>query len=172
MPASLRRGRAPREAATGPGRDTHAGMSPVEAHARRYLERYFTSRAHLRRLLLKRGEAAEVDRVLDVLAAEGRLNDALFAQSKATTLARRGNSRAGIRAKLAGKGVRGVDVEVDELAACCAYVRRRRLGAFGSVDTQKALARLCRAGFPMGLAKRVLAMSADEVREGEEGSLG
>lgn len=143
-------------------------MSPVEAHARRYLERYFTSRAHLRRLLLKRGEAEEVDRVLDLLAAEGRLNDALFAQSKATSLARRGTSRAGIRAKLAVKGVRA-EVQVDELAACCAYVRRKRLGAFGNVESQKALARLCRAGFPMGLARRVLGMTQEEVREAEEG---
>jgi regulatory protein len=144
-------------------------MSPVEVHARRYLERWFTSRAHLRRLLLKRGEPDVVDRVLDRLVADGHLDDAKYARAKADALARRGASRLAIRAKLFGKGVRHVP-EVDELAACCAYVRKRRLGPFrtgdagGAGDTTRDLARVCRAGFPPRLARKVLAMDVDEIR--------
>jgi regulatory protein len=143
-------------------------MSPVEAHARRYLERYFTSRAHLRKLLLKRGEPAEVDRVLDLLTAAGHLDDAKYARAKADALARRGASRLAIRAKLFGKGVREAP-DVDEVAACCAYVRRRRLGPFGAGDAARDLARLCRAGFPLSLARRVLGMDPEEIRTRAEG---
>jgi regulatory protein len=138
-------------------------MTPVEAHARRYLERYFTSRAHLRRLLLrKHADAPEVDRVLDALMAGGLLDDEKYARGKADVLARRGASRISIRAKLSSKGVRELP-EIDELAACCAYVRRRRLGPFGKGDPRD-VEKVCRAGFPYGLARRVLAMDADEVR--------
>ncbi|MFZ5480114.1 MAG: regulatory protein RecX [Myxococcota bacterium] len=138
-------------------------MSPVEAHARRYLERYATTRAHLRRLLRKRGEPEEIERVLDQLVAEGAIDDARYAAGRAEALARRGNSRAAIRGKLAAKGVREVPA-TDELAACCEYVRKKRLGAFGSNERAKDLARVCRAGFPLDVARKVLAMTVEEVR--------
>jgi len=96
---------------------------PVSRHrldraARRYLERWFTTRAHLRTLLLRRVDTslaahggdrdeatAWVDAVLDELVRAGLLDDRRFALDRASLLHRRGNPTRLIRAKLAAKSV-------------------------------------------------------------------
>jgi len=130
--------------------------SRLESAARHYLARYFTSRAHLRRLLERRVERALerdgtdgpprdaqvgwVDEVLDALEASGALDDAAFAEARARVVARRGGSERTIRARLRAKGVDQHDVDAAleglgartdrELDAALALARRRRLGPF------------------------------------------
>ncbi len=163
----------------------------LDAAARDYLSRWFTSRAHLRRLLLRRVDrslaahggdraalAAAVDALLDRLAAAGALNDELYARDKARTLLRRGVSEAGVRQRLAARGlggrvsdaldaVRGTGAD-PAMAAACAYVRRRRMGAYRPDDAARAanrdrdLAALGRAGFSYAVARRALELASIE----------
>ena len=121
----------------------------------RYLQSYFTTRSHLKSLLMKRiyrsvqkGEIDEpagrqmVEELLDRLEAAGLLNDAAYTDSKVRMLLRRGNSRAQATAKLATKGIsaekvqsvlreireeQGVDPDVQ---AAENLARRRKLGPY------------------------------------------
>jgi regulatory protein len=133
---------------------TEAG---VRAHAQRYLAERSTSRAHLRRLLLRRVERANtrcaearrvppeqlrawVDAALDTAARVRLVDDARYAADRAATLARRGGSDPVIRARLQEKGVAAHDIEqaLDTLGtradrtlvAALALARRRRVGPF------------------------------------------
>jgi regulatory protein len=129
----------------------------VRAHAQRYLAERSTSRAHLRRLLLRRVERANtrcaeehrvppeqlrawVDAALDTAARVRLVDDARYAADRAATLARRGGSDQVIRARLQEKGVAAHDIEhaLDTLGAradrtllaALALARRRRVGPF------------------------------------------
>jgi regulatory protein len=120
-----------------------------------HLERFATSAAHLRQVLLCRierairahgGDRAEmaewVDDLIAKLVASGTLDDARYAASKAASLRRKGKAPARIRAALRAKGVSAQDASAatpDELhpadedaalAAALAYAKRRRLGPF------------------------------------------
>jgi regulatory protein len=157
----------------------------LDRHARWYLERYATARAHLRRLLLRRvdrslalfgGDRDEaigwMEALLDRLERQGALDDLRFATDRARSLHSRGTSMRKIQANLAQKGVRKntIDQALDalrartgnpDLRAACAYARKRRLGPFRNdalVDDDRDLARLARAGFPYAVARKVLAM--------------
>ncbi|MFN7144965.1 MAG: RecX family transcriptional regulator [Myxococcota bacterium] len=158
----------------------------LDAAARDYLTRWFTTRAHLRRLLLRRVDrsiaahggdraalADAIDRVLDRLAAAGALDDGAYARDKTRSLLRRGVSEAGVRQRLSARGLgearvrealdavreTGVDPAV---GAACAYVRRRRLGPYRydpdvrKEHRDKDLAALGRAGFSYAVARAVL----------------
>lgn len=159
----------------------------LDLAAREYLTRWFTSRAHLRRLLARRVDRAvaahggdraallaAVDATLDRLVEEGALNDAVYARDKARSLVRRGVSEAGVRQRLAARGLGGRAGEaldavreagVDPAtSAACAYVRRRRLGpyrdpAVRDAHRERDLATLGRAGFPYAVARAVLALA-------------
>jgi regulatory protein len=156
----------------------------LENAALHYLERFATSSAHLRRVLMRRvarasaahgDDPAEGARLVDALiarfAASGLLDDRAFAAAKAQSLQRRGTSRHGIRGRLAQKGIARelVDAALDEmtedgggdLAAACALARRRRLGPYRPAPERAArrardLAAFARAGFPSEIAARVL----------------
>lgn len=98
----------------------------------------------------------------------GALNDTAFAASRAKRLAREGKSRRATLAHLAGKGIDpaiAAEVAVDnparDLAAACAYLRRRRLPPFGVSEPLRALAALARGGFDRDTAERALALDAD-----------
>ena len=152
-----------------------------------YLERFASSSANLRRVLLRKvarsaaahgTDAAEGERLVDALIERylraGLIDDRAYAAQKAASLRRRGTSRLGIRGKLALKGVYAeligdtlerLDAESSdgELAAACALVRRRRLGPYReagarSQHRQKDLAALARAGFSLAVARRVLSV--------------
>jgi regulatory protein len=126
--------------------------------ARYYLERYASSSAHLRRLLLakvarsaraydtdpemdaERGAAA-VEALIAELLGTGLLDDARYAGERARILHRRGASTRAIRAELRAKGIEADDIDralgdlraeaaEPELAAALAYARRRRLGPY------------------------------------------
>ena len=157
----------------------------LENAALHYLERFATSSANLRRVLLRKvaraaaeeGDAAEGARLVDALIARylesGLLDDRAYAAQAASSLARRGASRFAIGGKLAQKGVAAALVKEavqgldeggsSELAAACALVRRRRLGPYRPPARRaewqrKDLATLARAGFGLDIARRVLAV--------------
>jgi regulatory protein len=157
----------------------------LENAALHYLERFASSSANLKRVLMRKvmraaaagnGDRAEGERLVDALVARyvaaGLVDDKAYAAQRAASLRRQGNSRFAIRGKLALKGVESTLIEralgeldgddaQGEIAAACALVRRRRLGplrpAAARIDSwQKDLAALARAGFSLGVARRVL----------------
>jgi len=167
----------------------------VHKAALHYLERYAASRVMLTRTLMRRIERAErrggtVDReaaeavvraVVERCVEAGLVDDRDFAEAKAVTLRRRGESARAVRQKLAQKGVdadlaeaalaavdRDVDRDVDgntdwpaELAAAHAYARRRRIGPYRPAERrpenrERDLAALARRGFSYDIAKTVI----------------
>jgi regulatory protein len=156
----------------------------LEKAALHYLERFSSSSANLKRVLMRRvarsvrahgTNAVEGERLVDDIVQRylrsGLLDDAAYAAQQAASLRRRGASRHAIRGKLALKGIDTAQVERalagvestdgSEIAAAAALARRRRLGPYRAGETrqshrQKDLAALARAGFSLDLARRVL----------------
>ena len=156
----------------------------LENAALHYLERYASSAANLRRVLMRRvvksaeahgTDPAEGAALIDDLIARyrksGLLDDANYARMRADTLHRAGASARMTRAKLAAKGVAAEDIdtaldtlaettEAPDLAAACNYARRRRLGPWRRGDRDayrdRDLAALGRQGFGYELARRVV----------------
>jgi regulatory protein len=163
-------------------------ITVLERAALRYLERYASSRENLRRVLLRRvakaarrDEAAAetgralVETLIERYVQSGLLDDKRYAEAKAAGLARAGASRYRIRGKLRQKGVAAARIddalaaldergEGSELAAACALIRKKRLGPYRPPAARaqfrnKDLAALSRAGFALGLARRLLGAS-------------
>lgn len=158
-----------------------------------YLERYAASAAGLRRVLARRvrraaeahgtdpAEAARwVEELIARFRAAGLLDDGLYAEGRARSLAGRGVSGRRIRQKLVEKGVdeataaraasRAVEEDGGELAAAARYARRRRIGPFRDADLranmrQRDLAALARQGFPPDIALRVVDAADPEALE-------
>ncbi len=158
----------------------------LDRAALRYLERFDSSAANLRRVL--RGhvmraarahpgldvDAAQrlVDELIERYQSSGLLDDKRYAESLAQGLRRRGSSRRAIQHKLRARGVSadtvdqaialaGRDSEDAELDAARAFVRRRRLGPHRPEPERAAryerdLAALARAGFSFDVARRAL----------------
>lgn len=160
--------------------------------ARHHLDRYATTRAHLRRLLVRRIDRAlerhggdrevlqaALDSLLDTLESEGLLDDARFAHDRAATLHRRGLPVRAIRGKLREKGVPPTLVaeaveDKHDLRAACTWVRKRRAGRFRDDPEpwrERDLARMARAGFSYDVARRVLASPPEELEELETGDV-
>ncbi|MGE0421909.1 MAG: RecX family transcriptional regulator [Reyranellaceae bacterium] len=168
----------------------------LENIATSYMERYASSAGRLREVLLRRvrkarhAEAPVVDDAEAVIEGivgryvkAGILDDRRFAEHKAGALSRRGTSQRRIREKLVLARVGREDVDHalsrlrdaaggdGELAAAVALARRRRLGPFADPAVRrdrrdKHLAAMGRAGFALGLARRVIdAKDADELLE-------
>ncbi|SEH29093.1 regulatory protein RecX [Magnetospirillum fulvum] len=156
--------------------------SYIENAAMHYLERFASSRANLRRVLMGKvrrslahwgGEMAEAEAIVDAaiirLMGLGYLDDAAYADLKVRGLARRGGSVRAIRATLSAKGVESetVAAALTELgpdpdrAAALAFARRRRLGPFRQPEARadhrnRDLASLGRAGFSWEIARAVI----------------
>lgn len=108
---------------------------------------------------------AEIPGILARLKELGALNDDAFAASRAKRLTREGKSRRATLAHLAAKGVKAPSFPEDperELAAACAYLRRRRAGPFGDAPEQKILAAMARGGFAQSTARRAMALEREE----------
>ena len=156
------------------------GPELLERWALHYLGRYASSAENLRRVLMRRvrrraPEAAPaISALIDALVARyreaGLLDDASYAAARVEALHRRGDSLKAIRARLAAKGIAASDL-VDalsqlqaaapdpDLAAACAFARRRRLGPFrrAAADHARELGAFARAGFDRRVAEAVLA---------------
>ncbi|MCC6806074.1 MAG: RecX family transcriptional regulator [Deltaproteobacteria bacterium] len=136
----------------------------LENAALYYLERHATTRAQLRRVLLNKirrvrdaapeqvaATQALVDPLIARYAEAGLVNDAVFAESRASSLRRRGGSARAIAGKLAMKGVDRATITETvaiggrdaEVAAARELCRRKRLGA----DRKRDISILARAGF-------------------------
>ena len=183
--------KSPRERAGLPGeRPAEAAAAPIdhaliEAWALRHLERYASSAENLRQVLERRvkrrlgsdDEAVRVARDLieELVAryrASGLLDDAAYAAGRAKSGVARGRSLRRIAAGLAAKGVGAVDaaaavaalgdgVADPDLAAACAFARRRHLGPFrrdplAAADRRRELAAFALAGFDRRTAEAVL----------------
>jgi len=176
-----------------------ARRSPAKISARylqwvtaRYLDRYSSSEANLRRLLMGRvyrsARHHEVDpepwkglveEELRRLVSIGHLDDARYAFEKARSLHRRGGSSRAIRSKLTAKGVPQVvisealsrlqeDVGDLEIEAALTFARKRRLGPWSPERTndwdrrKRDLARFARAGFSYQVAAQILDATDEE----------
>ncbi len=128
-----------------------------------YLERYASSSAHLRRLLLAKVAhsarahgtdpeegAVAIEALIAELLGAGLLDDTRYAAERARILHRRGASARAIHAGLRAKGVKADDIEralaglreeaaEPELAAALAYARRRRLGPYRGPEARAGM---------------------------------
>ncbi len=160
----------------------------LQRAAMHYLERYAAPAAQLRRVLQRKvvmscryhgGEPAAFDGLLDEVVARcvssGLVDDNRFAEARAASLRRRGQSSRAVAAKLGAKGVdreliaeHSAATEEEELAAARKSAQRKRLGPWSRKDRllnrQKDLAALARAGFSMQIARAVI----DGTGEGED----
>jgi regulatory protein len=160
----------------------------IEKWALGYLERFASSAENLRRVLRRRvrrrarGDdevVREADGLIDALVVRyrdaGLIDDAAYAAGRARARLARGQSLRRITAGLMAKGVGAEDraaalqalreTEPDpDLAAACAFARRRRLGPFrqGVADRARELAAFARAGFARREAEAVLACADPE----------
>jgi regulatory protein len=166
----------------------------LEEWALAYLGRYASSSRNLELVLERRarrrlgaGLGADRDRLavcreliaalVGRLRASGLLDDAAYAAGRARSRLARGEPLRRIAAGLAAKGVSAAhtaaavaglreDSADPDLAAACAFARRRRLGPYRrdaaeTADRQRELAAFARAGFDRHTASQVLAC-ADE----------
>jgi len=168
----------------------------LENAALYYLQRFSSSAANLRRVMMRKVDrsahyhgtdkdegAALVDVMIERYLASGLLDDATYAAGRARSLHRRGNSARSIRSTLLSKGV-GQNFIDDalaglaenggdpELSAAARLARRRRLGPYRTDEDreqrrEKDLAALARAGFSYDTARQVIeAESVDELEAG------
>ena len=147
-----------------------------------YLARYSASTARLREVLERKARRrcelrdaplpdpaamrALIDGVVERLTRAGLIDDAAYGRGRAAALARKGLPAWRIKAEL---GRQGVDLaedsvaqatELDEAAQATRLAQRKRLGPYRPGEREpyrdKDLRALVRAGFPLGLAKRVV----------------
>jgi regulatory protein len=176
--------------AIGVGNVNDGEISPelLDRWALSYLGRYASSAENLRRVLRRRANrrqppgAAHAAALIDALVARylrsGLLDDSAYAAGRVRSLHRRGESAVKIRARLAAAGIAsavatealmGLRAEAFEpdLAAACAFARRRRLGPYrrAAADPARELAAFARAGFARAVAERVLACADTDAVE-------
>ena len=149
----------------------------LERLALRYVERFATTRGkladYLRRKVRERGwEGPEGDpvAVAERMAALGYLDDRAWAEARAASLGRRGLGAARVGGALRAAGVDEADraavapdVAGRAVDAALRFARRKRLGpwAAGALDRagrEKALGAMLRAGHPVELSRRILAL--------------
>lgn len=163
----------------------------LEGWALAYLGRFASSAENLRRVLLRRARrrgpstpqqreqtAALVEALVERYCGSGLLDDRAYAAARVSWLHRRGESAVKIRARLAAKGVDSTvaaeavlalraETADPDLAAACAFARRRRLGPYrrAAADPARELGAFARAGFGRRVADRVLACADIEAVE-------
>lgn len=160
---------------------TRISATYLENAALAYLQRFATSQANLRRVLLRKverscrhhgddpaGFAHLVDDLVARYVRSGMIDDQRYAEAQVASSRRRGRSAQGIRARLAAKGVGGelvqaalAEHETGDGDAARAFARRRRLGPYRTTGKRsdfrdKDLASLGRAGFAYEIARGVI----------------
>ena len=150
--------------------------------ASHYLARYSASTARLREVLARKirrrcelrqlpvPEADEVRALIDATVARltraGLIDDAAYGRGRAAALARKGWPAWRIRTELQRQAIdteqEGVveAVDLDESTQARRLAQRKRLGPYRPGEREphrdKDIRSLVRAGFPAGLAKRVV----------------
>ncbi len=171
----------------------------LENSALHYLQRFATSSANLRRVMMRKVErsarhhgtdaakgAEVVEDLIRRYQRSGLLDDSAYAAARTRTLHRRGASIRDIRASLVKKGLGDEDIEAavagltadiaePDLVAAVRFARRRRLGPFGRAEERedrhrRDLAALARAGFPYDTARRVVEAESAAALEAETAS--
>ncbi len=162
------------------------GPAVLENWALGYLERFASSAENLRRVLRRRVRrrtsdtetvqraAALIDELVERYRKSGIIDDAAYAAARARGRLARGEPLRRIAAGLAAKGVAAEDraAALDalretapdpDLAAACAFARRRRLGPYRrgpahhkTADRNRDLGSFARAGFGQREAEAVL----------------
>jgi regulatory protein len=157
-----------------------------------YVGRFATTRSKLRsylaRKLRERGWAGDCEPDLEALAnrfaAEGFIDDAAYALSKAQALTGRGYGKRRVLQKLHSAGVEEQDrdgafehAEREAVAAALRFAERRRIGPFAAQPEsdpkrrEKAIAAMIRAGHSFALARNIVslppgsAVDMDEIAE-------
>ncbi|MFZ9887139.1 MAG: RecX family transcriptional regulator [Myxococcota bacterium] len=156
----------------------------LETAALRYLQRFPCSTDHLRQVLRRRVQRAEVpppedawprwiDEVIATMTEAGLLNDAAYARALAASLHRKGRPLRSIAAKLREKRVpvplvreclEGMqeDVPDADVDAAWVFAAKKRLGPYSrSPEERRArrprdLAAFARAGFSFSVARIVV----------------
>ncbi len=150
--------------------------------ASHYLARYSASTVRLREVLerkirrrcelrdLPAPDSAEIrlmiDAVVERLTRAGLIDDAAYGRGRAAALARKGWPAWRIRTELqrhdvdmSDEGMAGA-VDLDEAAQATRLAQRKRLGPYRPGERapyrEKDIRSLVRAGFPAGVAKRVV----------------
>jgi regulatory protein len=175
--------------------NTAIGAALIEKWALGYLERFSSSAENLRRVLRRRARrrtsdpeilrdaAAMIEALVARYRDSGLIDDAAYAAARARGRLKRGEPLRKIAAGLAAKGVDAEDrsaalaalrdtISDPDLAAACAFARRRRLGPFRRTpanreptDRQRELAVFARAGFARREAEAVLACADPDAVE-------
>lgn len=148
-----------------------------------YVGRYATTRHKLLRFLARKVRErawadetpADLDELADELVRLGYVNDESFAQSRTSSLLRRGYGASRVRADLHAAGISAERIsdhtrlEPDvRMAAAQTFARRKRWHAFARDDAGKkarnrALAAMLRAGHDYEVSRRVIdALEGDE----------
>ena len=149
----------------------------LERLALRYVERFATTRGkladYLRRKVRERGwDGAEADPagVAEKMASLGYLDDRAWAEARAASLGRRGLGERRVAGALRAAGVEEADrdavapdVAARAVDAALRFARRKRLGPWGPggldrAAREKALGAMLRAGHPVDLSRRILAL--------------
>lgn len=150
--------------------------------ASHYLARYSASTARLRAVLERKVRrrcelrevpppepaelAALVEGVVARLQRAGLLDDAAYGRGRAAALARKGWPAWRVKADLARQDIDVAQedvaevVDLDEAAQAVRLAQRKRLGPYRPGEREpyrdKDIRSLVRAGFPVGVAKRVV----------------
>jgi regulatory protein len=164
----------------------------LENAAEYYLQRFSTSTANFRRVMMQKVRlsarhhdtdpeegAAVIEDLVQRFQRVGVLDDTRYAELRAGSIHRRGGSKRSITAKLKEKGLSEGDIENayealkedhedPELEAAITFAKRRRLGPYrtGAAkenQQEKDLAAIARAGFSYSMAVRVLGPEDERV---------
>ncbi|TKD49916.1 regulatory protein RecX [Sphingomonas baiyangensis] len=154
----------------------------LERMTLRYVGRYATTRAklatYLRRKQRERGwhdsslsAEAAVERMVQLCAERGYVDDRGFGEMRAASMARRGLGARRVAATLRADGLTPEDaafldeaIDARSVASAVAFARRRRIGPFAADPADRALrdkqiAAMVRAGHSFDMAREIVAMS-------------
>lgn len=151
-----------------------------------YLQRYASSSANFRRVMLQKIKKSclyhktdfkeyvpMLDTLIERYISSGLLNDASFSKAKSASLHRQGKSSKHIRQKLMLKGLPkeyidqaileiGED-EQSELTAARILIKKKKLGPFRKEkNSKKDMSVLARAGFSYATAKKALHIAEED----------
>lgn len=150
----------------------------LDVLALRYVERFATTRARLAAYLARKisergwiGPPATPAEIADRLAELGYIDDRLFAETRARSMARRGLGARRVALAFRVDGIAPEDAaaiadDVSERAVESAleWARRKRIGPFAGETAdgsqrQRQLAQMIRGGHAFTLARRIVDMS-------------